>query len=144
MKVADLSKNRLFFAQSLGMLGCGPTGLIGMMRLMVTGLLGLDGVGDLLGDLACARVLALNAASSASTTFNIRRMSLAASFPMFLFSQDRVHVSENPQDRDFGMRKIYAAHFSRAHLPFPNRLSMRSTYYVKMEICLGFTHSKQI
>ena len=134
MKVANLSKNRLFFAQSLGVLGCGPTGLIGLMRLMVAGLLGLDGVGDLLGDRLCARVFALNAASSASTTFNIRLMSLAASFPMFLFSQGNVHVSKNPQDRDFGMRKICAAHFSRAHMPFLDRLSDHSTYYIKMEI----------
>lgn len=79
-------------------------------------------------------MFALNAASSASTTFNIRLMSLAASCPMFLFSQGRGYVSENPQDRDFGMRKICAAHFSRAHMPFRDRLSMQSTYYVKMEI----------
>jgi hypothetical protein len=52
MKVTDLSKNRLLLAQSRGMLGCGPTGLIGLMRLMVAGLLGLDGLGDLLGDWA--------------------------------------------------------------------------------------------
>lgn len=50
MKVQNLSKNRLFFAQIRGMLGWGPTGLIGLMRLIVAGLLGLAVLADLLGD----------------------------------------------------------------------------------------------
>jgi hypothetical protein len=69
-------------------LGCGPTGLMGIMRLIGVGLAGLYGATGF-GFCSLGKLLALNAASNASTTFSILRMSLAASSFMQLFSKGR-------------------------------------------------------
>jgi len=72
-------ETRLLLGQMrLGFGGCGPTGLIGRMRLIGVGFEGLRGSIDLGLVTFGVMPFALNAASNASTTFKMRRMSLAA------------------------------------------------------------------